>query len=267
MSFSPRKKPSRWPAMPEFPSVPGGAVPSMWPTARSSVRSSVPGSTGTSSRIFGIRSTASGAGAGSPSALRHALTRRGDHERLVRRAGLQGHEPERVEAVQIVPRRRWRRQPGTRPTTPGRPGRRPTWRTRRTTGGVVWSWIDSHGGAHLPPVAGDCSGKPRTGAGDGPGAAFPRGFGRVCGFAVGCRAATPSGRVEDVRNTGAHPGTDRGAPRRSRNTSPGRDTSTQDAANGTASGGVRWPGSTRSPPICIEFRSMCRSSTCSSIIS
>ena len=46
MSFSPRKKPSRCPAMPEFPSAPGAAVSSMWPTARSSVRSSVPGRIG-----------------------------------------------------------------------------------------------------------------------------------------------------------------------------------------------------------------------------
>ena len=51
-----------------------------------------------------------------------------------------------------------------------------------------------------------------------------------------------------------------------RNTWPGRDTSTG-RTKATASGGVRWPGSTRSRPTCIEFRCMCRSSTCSSIIS
>ena len=39
----------------------------------------MPGSTGTSSRIFGIRSTASGAGPGSRDTLSQALTRTGDH--------------------------------------------------------------------------------------------------------------------------------------------------------------------------------------------
>ena len=48
MSFSPRKNPSRCPAIPELPSVPGRAVSSIWPTARLSTKSSVPGKTGTS---------------------------------------------------------------------------------------------------------------------------------------------------------------------------------------------------------------------------
>ena len=48
MSFNPRKKPSRWPAIPMFPPSPNRAVPVMWPTPRLSVRSSVPSSTGAS---------------------------------------------------------------------------------------------------------------------------------------------------------------------------------------------------------------------------
>jgi hypothetical protein len=116
------QKPSRCPAMPEFPSVPGRAVSSMWPTARSSARSSVPGNTGTSSRSFGIRSTASGAGDGSLTAFRQALTRSGDQRDW-------SDAPARCSTTRSARSARdrgaSRSQPGcgTPPTLPGRQAR------------------------------------------------------------------------------------------------------------------------------------------------
>ena len=88
---------------------------------------SVPGSTGTSSRSLGIRSTASGVAAEPRTALRHATTRSRDRSNLIRRARLCHDLVLRHETLDVEASGRVRSTGGGSPTpralTPHKRGR------------------------------------------------------------------------------------------------------------------------------------------------